>query len=909
MKQKERISVIVAAFGFVGAVIVALSAIPTASGAAEEIVLYGQAMVRTDGGDVPISGVRGVRVFAGRPGEWIEAAYASRSGTYVLRLPSAGTWMLGVHATLGSGIIPRETRATLAVEPGARVVRRDIAFDSARAVLTGVVRTPDGNAAANVLVRLRNMLFGPEMPADGFTMTDDRGEYFALVGSGAYAVHASGIGEGLVNPEARHLIVPDLGTTADMNFTFRTADNTIPVVVRFADGRPVRGASVWGWSSHGGFAEGITDDYGRVRIKVYDHEDIWTLYATFQTGENGYVSPTVPVRFDQVSGERELVLASRKDLVPKGKTVVADARTDVTLEVEGVRLHLPAGSAAEHGLITVSIQPTFNVPVRTFGTRVQDLAYDIRVTNADGAVESLRVPALLEMPFASGSEGSTEHAALAFWDSRVGAWVNIPSLVYLDKKSLFMGASIDHLTTFGVVNPEGGGVTPSQCADGADNDGDGFVDLSDPGCSDSNDNDETDSPLPPPPTPTPSPTLTPSPTPSSSPTPSPTPPPSSSPTPSSSPSPFPSPTPTLPAGSSPPATPLAFAIGDVHVSQVAPAATPEGRGSAVVISVTNLPATARIITCTVGATSIETSSTVSQFIEVTTLSLPPVAAETIASCSLLAQSQAGAVQTRTFTFIIPRTAGVAVPAVPASSPGVPRPTPAPQSSAAPPTPISGEPTFSEPTARERAAIKISLDLVPGRNMGRGVGGPDVQKLQALLILLNYPVAVTGIFDSATEEAVQRFQTEKMAVALSAIGFSSGTGFVGAATRNALRAEVNRVLRGTPEEPAVSVSTGNQAALQEIAPFTVTKTIRFGDRGEEVENWQLFLIEIGFDFLLTNNQPTGYFGPLTVKNTYEFQRQYLGPLLANLAKGRLVASLTFDAANKVIKRLSRPENSR
>lgn len=41
-------------------------------------------------------------------------------------------------------------------------------------------------------------------------------------------------------------------------------------------------------------------------------------------------------------------------------------------------------------------------------------------------------------------------------------------------------------------NGGGGGNTPAACADGADNDNDGKVDMADPGCTDANDTDETD---------------------------------------------------------------------------------------------------------------------------------------------------------------------------------------------------------------------------------------------------------------------------------------------------------------------------------------------------------------------------------------------------------------------------------
>ena len=47
----------------------------------------------------------------------------------------------------------------------------------------------------------------------------------------------------------------------------------------------------------------------------------------------------------------------------------------------------------------------------------------------------------------------------------------------------------------------GGTTTPAQCADAADNDGDGLIDLNDPGCSLSTDNDETNPTTPPPPPP------------------------------------------------------------------------------------------------------------------------------------------------------------------------------------------------------------------------------------------------------------------------------------------------------------------------------------------------------------------------------------------------------------------------
>ncbi|HWH08641.1 MAG TPA: S8 family serine peptidase [Candidatus Thermoplasmatota archaeon] len=57
-------------------------------------------------------------------------------------------------------------------------------------------------------------------------------------------------------------------------------------------------------------------------------------------------------------------------------------------------------------------------------------------------------------------------------------------------------AGHDHDFGYGRINAAaavGGGTTTYQCNDGLDNDGDGLVDLNDPGCSSSTDNDETNS--------------------------------------------------------------------------------------------------------------------------------------------------------------------------------------------------------------------------------------------------------------------------------------------------------------------------------------------------------------------------------------------------------------------------------
>ncbi len=103
------------------------------------------------------------------------------------------------------------------------------------------------------------------------------------------------------------------------------------------------------------------------------------------------------------------------------------------------------------------------------------------------------------------------------------------------------------------------------------------------------------------------------------------------------------------------------------------------------------------------------------------------------------------------------------------------------------------------------------------NLSLGNSGSEVQALQTALQKQNVSVNITGIFDSSTAAAVTAFQQKYSAQILAPIGLSTGTGFVGSATRSTL----NNLFRCVPT--TVFVQGLNPSGAPVGASVTITGT--------------------------------------------------------------------------------------
>jgi len=149
---------------------------------------------------------------------------------------------------------------------------------------------------------------------------------------------------------------------------------------------------------------------------------------------------------------------------------------------------------------------------------------------------------------------------------------------------------------------------------------------------------------------------------------------------------------------------------------------------------------------------------------------------------------------------------------------------------------TGAPVPCQPLRPEDAR-----DLLQGTRLLKiGVRGTDVRQLQQVLRTLGYdPGGVDGVFGARTAAAVLAFQTAR--------GLGSD-GVIGPQSRQ----EISRILDVTRHSPALDPSA---------------RTLRPGDRGEDVRSIQAILRTVGF-----NPGPAdGVYGAMTEAAVSDFQR--------------------------------------
>jgi peptidoglycan hydrolase-like protein with peptidoglycan-binding domain len=189
--------------------------------------------------------------------------------------------------------------------------------------------------------------------------------------------------------------------------------------------------------------------------------------------------------------------------------------------------------------------------------------------------------------------------------------------------------------------------------------------------------------------------------------------------------------------------------------------------------------------------------------------------------------------------------------------------------------VSGGPALvprHSPRGLERAHVALAFTRI----LSYGARGREVKQLQRWLSYLGYRVAPTGVFGSRTVRAVKRFQASRHLVV---------DGIVGPITANALQAAVaNR-------ERKLHESSGGSASGAGSGPV-FTRSLSYGDRGNDVETLQTWLTDVGLYV-----RPRGFFGRTTLRQVKAFQRDtnlsvdgIVGPITA--------AALLADVTNNV-----------
>lgn len=223
-------------------------------------------------------------------------------------------------------------------------------------------------------------------------------------------------------------------------------------------------------------------------------------------------------------------------------------------------------------------------------------------------------------------------------------------------------------------------------------------------------------------------------------------------------------------------------------------------------------------------------------------------------------------QTQDFTFT---TLSTSVTPTPTPTPPSPSPTPTPSQA---PSSGGGAGAVGSPSSTGSPATTIYIppsttnvntsstgSYTFTRVISLGSRGTDVTELQKFLVSQSYLTAdnVTGYFGKITEAALQQFQRVNNIVTTGTPG-TTGYGSVGPSTR----ARLNSMLS------SVTMTTQSSVPTSTSRPITIR--LQFRSTGPQVLLLQKVLVQEG---LLSADNQTGFFGPLTEAAVKKFQVKY------------------------------------
>jgi peptidoglycan hydrolase-like protein with peptidoglycan-binding domain len=181
-----------------------------------------------------------------------------------------------------------------------------------------------------------------------------------------------------------------------------------------------------------------------------------------------------------------------------------------------------------------------------------------------------------------------------------------------------------------------------------------------------------------------------------------------------------------------------------------------------------------------------------------------------------------------------------------------------------------------------------------RKLKLGDTGVDVKAVQTVLNNKGYfinltgansPGEETGVFDKATEKQVIIFQQANRKVLLTPYGLTKGTGVIGESTFSLLgiKASIPSTVLPTPKVTATPVVTTPSDQV-------ISRTLKPGDRNEQVRTLQIFLNGMGFFIAPSGpgsvSNETYFYGAGTAKQVKLFQETYRSDILtpSGLTKG-------------------------
>jgi hypothetical protein len=312
-----------------------------------------------------VSGVDG-RAGAWSDGSWAADAIDPDNGSYHLDVAS-GLWHLNYHVDPASGYVKSEEGRNIPV-PSGKTVGVSLPVLQRDALITGIVKAPDGSPLAGATVTARGMGMDVQ-DLDLRTLSRLDGSFSLAVPYGKYILGASKPGTSWIRPKEAPVQVQPGGTTDGHLLQFLSPNATLSGNLTVNNTNAGGNVLVWAWSDNGGFVsrtfpviqEGSSGQaHGVYSLGVISNET-WHVGAVFETSSQ-YWSGSADVTLGSGDAVQDLVLTG-PHAKPAPVAVTFDASQAQSIQLtDGTQIYIPAGAMPVTGRVSLRIVPIAALP-------------------------------------------------------------------------------------------------------------------------------------------------------------------------------------------------------------------------------------------------------------------------------------------------------------------------------------------------------------------------------------------------------------------------------------------------------------------------------------------------------------------------------------------------------------------
>ncbi|TSC97402.1 MAG: hypothetical protein CEN88_50 [Candidatus Berkelbacteria bacterium Licking1014_2] len=420
-----------------------------------------------------VTGVMAFVTATNPKGAFIPGDVDSSSGTFSMRVPSAGgTLNLGYFVNPDSGYFPQPFSDAAVTPVAGQTHSKDIVMKKASVTVNITVKDPNGNAVANAFVEADNRKAESKGKVGHFfnygDQTDSNGQITLRLPADEFSFKA------FLPPEtlrANKWLPPKKTTqtltkdsTVNITLTFQAADVEIKGQAKKSDGTTVDSAFITAYSDSGEAIETTTDSTGNYTIYVTSGD--WHVVGKKDDTSANSTQPT-PLSSGDVAFATGTNKNITKNLTVTAGDIMSSAVTSSFDSDNSKVVRLTDGSLAdanvsipqdaldsdgEGGNVSVTAQSTVEIPHQLLDKPL-GAGLDISASSSSGqAISSLNSSVAITIPLerqdltnsglTTGDIGKT--VVMSYYDETNGKWAPLEgSITYIEKDATGDGDTTD----------------------------------------------------------------------------------------------------------------------------------------------------------------------------------------------------------------------------------------------------------------------------------------------------------------------------------------------------------------------------------------------------------------------------------------------------------------------------------